>query len=54
MSAEDVCQAMFQGLGRDGFRRRHTGDALIQDVVRMEDIVEQLLAGVVEDQDFPL
>jgi hypothetical protein len=54
MSAEDVCQAMFQGLGRDGFRRRRTGDALIQDVVRMEDIVEQLLAGVVEDQDFPL
>lgn len=37
-----------------GVRGRHTGNALIQDVVRVQYIVEQLLAGVVEDQDFPL
>ena len=35
-------------------RGRHTGDALVQDVVGVQDIIEQLLAGFIEDQDFPL
>jgi hypothetical protein len=35
-------------------RGKHTGNALIQNVVRVQDIVEQFLAGIVEDQDFPL
>jgi hypothetical protein len=38
----------------EGGRARHTGNALIEDIVRVQDIVEQFLAGVIEDQDFPL
>jgi hypothetical protein len=41
------------GIG-EKFRARHTGNALIQNVVGVQDIVEQLLAGVVKNQDFPL
>jgi len=47
---------MCQGERRvvESVRGGHTGNALIQDVVGMEDIVEQFLACVVEYQDFPL
>jgi hypothetical protein len=38
----------------EGGRGKHTGNALIQNVVRVQDIVEQFLAGIIEDQDLPL
>lgn len=55
MSKDGFRQRTFhrQNVG-GGIGERHTGNALIENVVRVQDIVEQLLAGVIEDQDFPL
>ena len=41
-------------LGPTLFDHFDVGDALVQNVVGMEDIVEQLLAALVQDQDLPL